>query len=199
MKDERASTDQPPDSIQKGLLQVLWKAHPLVRYCVLLAAGLALIIYAVIPADVRSDLIRNLFGLRKAQETVRPIAEAPENTHVFHMPNGQSVRMTGWIVKNETGINDGIIGSAIEWGAWKYTERCYGRRYGSLNPPLPEGTVEVTFDVINKLPRHAQATRSDFEDPSLGKCMASIVNGQTLNQAGSATGSVVYAFKFVVN
>jgi len=135
--------------------------------------------------------------------TERPRNENPfgpdgsMNSHVYSLKNGNQVRMVGRIVKNDSNVHDAIVRDEVEHDAWEYN-RCYDDSFGHLNAGMPQGTVIITFEVLDQLPQHARVDQSDFSDDGFNKCVLGTLRGQTFNAAGSkGTGQVTYAFRFL--
>lgn len=121
------------------------------------------------------------------------------NSRVYGLKNGRKVRFAGSLVRNESNVADPIIRKSIEWGAWRYNQ-CYDRHFGHLAGSLPEGKVDIGFEIIDQLPRHARAAQSDFAEAGFASCVEGTVTGQTLNAAGPhGRGKVLYRFKFLPN
>jgi hypothetical protein len=119
------------------------------------------------------------------------------NSHVYTLKNGNQVRMVGRIVKNDSNIHDAIVRDEVENDAWEYN-RCYDGSFGHLSAGMPQGTVIITFEVLDQLPQHARIDQSDFSDDGFNKCVLGILRGQTFNKAGpKGTGQVSYAFRFL--
>lgn len=198
----KSPTSLPPESLQKGLLQVLWTARPWIRNLVLLLAALVFGIYAIVPADVRSDLLRALFKI--GQHSAMPDSsqlgsDNSMNSLVWTLKNGHQVRVLGSVVKNESNVDDAIVRHEVEYDAWQYN-RCYDNAFGQLNTAMPRGTVVISFDILDQLPQQARVDRSDFPDSVFARCLVGTLIGQTINQAGrNGIGHVTYAFKFVPN
>jgi hypothetical protein len=121
------------------------------------------------------------------------------NNRVYRLKNGHAVRVTGSVVSNESNVAERIVRGSIESNAFQYNQ-CYDRQFGQLATGLPEGKVEIAFDIIDQLPRHAKVTRSDFALPAFAECVQSMLSGKTLNAAGpNGTGKVLYRLSFLPN
>lgn len=121
------------------------------------------------------------------------------NNHVFRLKNEHSIRLVGKLLKNESNVADNIIKKYIEWEAWRYN-RCYDAYFGQLPDQLPEGSIQIGFEIIDQLPRHAFVAHSDFTDAKFSKCVEDTLIDQTLNAAGpNGAGKVLYQFKFLPN
>lgn len=119
------------------------------------------------------------------------------NSHVYTLKNGNQVRMVGRIVKNGSNVHDAIVRHEIEYNAWRYNY-CYDGSFGHLNAGMPQGTVVITFEVVDQLPHQERVDQSDFSDDGFNKCVLGILRGQTFNKAGpKGTGQVSYAFRFL--
>jgi hypothetical protein len=193
------SPEPPPDSLQKGLLQILWTAKPWVRNVVLVFVGLVFFVVTFTPQDLRDELFRKIFRVdNKESDALAHPALDDENAHAYRLKNGHSVRVAGSIVRNQSNVANNILVEAIESDAWRYNYYCYDGSYGHLATTLPSGTVTIEFDVLDQLPQHVRVGGSDFEAPGFGACVARIVSEQNLNGASaSGSGHVAYAFKFV--
>jgi serine/threonine protein kinase len=109
----------------------------------------------------------------------------------------RQVRLLTKIVSNGSNVTDSVVKGAMEWSSWDY-QRCYQRIFGP-HPSLEEGTVRVSFDILDQLPRHAALQDSTFASTEMGPCIVQTVSGKTINAARAAgSGHVVYAFKFVL-
>ncbi len=190
-----------PESLQKGLLELLWSTKPWIRNLVLVLAGAFALLIALIPQGVREDLLRKVFRMEneKPPAIARPAFD-DENAHVSRLKNGHLVRLVGSIVRNESNVSDNIVSDGVESNAWRYNEYCYNGQFGHLQSGLPTGTVTIEFDVLDQLPQHAKVGASTFESEAFGRCIAQVLSGQTLNAAGqNGSGRVAYAFKFLPN
>jgi hypothetical protein len=119
------------------------------------------------------------------------------NSHVYTLKNGNQVRMVGRIVKNGSNVHDAIVRHEVEYNAWRYNY-CYDGSFGYLNAGMPQGTVVITFEVVDQLPHQERVDQSDFSDDRFNKCVLGILRGQTFNKAGlKGTGEVSYAFRFL--
>jgi|GEM_PF-3700883 len=199
MSDNRPPGPPPPDSIQKGLLQLLWTTRPWIRNTVLVVVGLIAFVVAVVPQGVREDLLRKAFhiGAPDKEDPANPDL-SEQNSHTYRLKNGHVVRLVARIVANGSNVADALLVNAIEADAWKYNFYCYDAHYGSLNTSMPTGTVTVEFDVLDQLPQHAKVGGNDFDSPTMGDCVVGVVAGQTVNEAGpNGSGHVAYAFRFV--
>jgi hypothetical protein len=102
-------------------------------------------------------------------------------------------------VRNDTNVAPHIIRKYIEWDAWRYNE-CYDQHFGALAGTMPEGNVEILFEISDQLPRHANVVHSDFEQAGFGSCVRATLLEQTLNAAGpTGAGQVLYRFRFLPN
>jgi hypothetical protein len=201
VNNDESSRSQAPDSLQKGLLQLLWTTRPWIRNVVLVIVGLIAFVIAFVPQSVREDVLRKLFHVEneKPPTIARPALDE-ENAHVSRLKNGHLVRLAGSIVRNDSNVSDNIVQNAVEADAWRYNEYCYNEQFGQLQAGLPAGTVTVEFDVLDQLPQHAKVGASTFESDAFGRCVVKVLSGQTLNAAGqNGAGHVAYAFKFVPN
>ena len=200
MSDDRAPPPAP-DSIQKGLLQLLWTTRPWIRNTVLVVVGLIAFVVAFVPQGVREDAMRKVFDLGK--DTPEGIAHPDldgENSHTLKLKNGHLVRVIGRVATNNSNVADAILVRGIESDAWRYNESCYNAEYGQQNPPLPSGTIVVDFDVIDQLPQNATLSASEFPTQGMGDCVVGVLTGMTLNEAGrNGRGHVKYAFRFIPN
>ena len=107
-------------------------------------------------------------------------------------PDGASAGL----IRNDSDVADPIIRKYIEWGAWRYN-RCYDGLFGSLATAMPEGSVEIAFDVVDQLPSNASLAHSDFAEAELGSCVQATVSQQTLNAAGPmGSGKILDGFRF---
>ena len=119
------------------------------------------------------------------------------NSHVYTLKNGNQVRMVGRIVKNASNVHDAIVRHEVEYNAWRYNN-FYDGSFGHLNAKMPQGTVVITFEVLDQLPQHERIDQSDFSDDGFNKCVLGTLRGQTFNKAGpKGTGQVTYAFRFL--
>ena len=84
--EESGKPVEPPESLQKGLLQLLWSTRPWIRNSLLILAGAIALVYTVVPESVRDAAMLSLFGMNQApakgsndgeNDTVTP-AGAPE-------------------------------------------------------------------------------------------------------------------------
>ncbi|MEO8311813.1 MAG: toll/interleukin-1 receptor domain-containing protein [Caldimonas sp.] len=156
----------------------LWLRRGLVAGAILAgAAGLAVWLARPAPAVEEADV-------------------AIDNSHLMRLKNGHHVRLTGSLVRNDSNVPDPIIRKYIEWDAWRYN-RCYDEQFGSLAGAMPEGNVEIAFEVADQLPSNAGVAHSDFARTDFGTCVQATVSQQTLNAAGpKGAGKVVYRFRF---
>lgn len=110
---------------------------------------------------------------------------------------GHNVRLFTRLVSNASNVADGVVRGAVDWSSWEYI-RCYQRTFGGAKD-LPEGTVRLSFDIMDQLPRHATLEASTFTSAEVAQCVVQTLAGHTMNAARSVgAGHVVYAFKFVV-
>ncbi len=199
MSEDKSPQSAAPDSLQKGLLQILWTTRPWIRNVVLVIVGVLVFFVTLVPQDLRSDLLRRLFNAEsnKQPSIARPALDG-ENTHVSRLKNGHLLRFVGSIVSNRSNVSDNIVRDAVEFDAWRYNHYCYDGSFGHLKTPLPAGTVTVEFDVLDQLPQNAKLGASDFGSNGFGDCVVKILMGQTINAAGpDGKGHVAYAFKFL--
>lgn len=134
-----------------------------------------------------------------ADEVAIEVDEGAPNAHVYRLKNGRHVRLAGSIVRNDSNVAAPIIREYIEWDAWRYN-RCYDQHFGHLAGTMPEGSVDIGFEISDQLPRHASVARSDFASAEFGSCVQATLLGQTLNAAGpDGAGSVLYRFSFAPN
>ena len=127
------------------------------------------------------------------------IDDGVPNSRVYRLKNGRQVRLVGDLVRNESNVSARIIRKYIESGAWQYN-RCYDHHFGQLAGPMPEGMVDVSFEISDQLPRHVSVAHSDFAPAGFGSCVQSTLLGQTLNAAGpQGAGKVLYRFRFLPN
>jgi len=110
---------------------------------------------------------------------------------------GHHVRLFTRIVSNGSNVIDSVVRGAIDWSAWEYS-RCYESTFGAARE-LPEGTITLSFDILDQLPRHAAKEASTFTSAAMDECIVRTVSAHTMNAARSAgAGHIVYAFKFIV-
>ncbi len=110
----------------------------------------------------------------------------------------KSVRLFARLVSNDSNVADAVIRKAIEWNSWEYL-RCYERVFGGAKD-LPEGVVNVSFEIIDQLPRHAKLQSSTIKSDSFNDCVVRTLLGQTINAAGpDGKGKAVHGFRFVPN
>ena len=106
------------------------------------------------------------------------------------------VRLLTRLVTNESNVTDAVVKKAVEWNAWQYL-RCYESAFRS-SKDMPEGTVNVGFEIINQLPRHGTVVSTTFASKTMADCVVNTLISQTINAAGpDGSGKVVYAFKFL--
>jgi hypothetical protein len=129
-----------------------------------------------------------------------PPGTAPARAQVWTLKNGHHVRLQGRLVANGSNVADAIVRDAVEADGWRYG-RCYDASFGAGKPEaLPAGEVELAFDILDQLPRHAAVARSDFADPAFDRCVLGTLVGQTINAAGAGgAGPVRVALRFVPN
>lgn len=109
---------------------------------------------------------------------------------------GKQVRLLTRLVSNESNVADAVVKKAVEWNAWQYL-RCYERHFGGAKD-MPEGVVNVSFEIIDQLPRHAKVASTTFTEGTMADCVRSTLLGQTINAAGpDGKGSATHAFRFV--
>jgi TIR domain len=119
------------------------------------------------------------------------------NARVYQLKNGRRVRLAGQLARNDSNVGALIVRRYVERDAWRYN-RCYDAYFGQLSGEMPEGAVEIGFDIIDQLPRHASVVHSDFPLVDFSDCVRATVAGQTLNAAGpSGAGKVRYRFRFL--
>jgi hypothetical protein len=129
--------------------------------------------------------------------TDEDIDDGVPNPRVHRLKNGHQVRMAGSVLRNDSNVAERILRKYIEWDAWRYNQ-CYDEHFGHLAGALPEGHVDIGFEIIDQLPRHGSVVQSSFEPPGFAACVESTLLGQTLNAAGSqGAGKVVYRFRFL--
>ncbi len=122
-----------------------------------------------------------------------------DNSHVSRLKNGQKVRLTGSLARNDSNVAGPIIRRYIEWDAWRYN-RCYDGHFGNLAGEMPKGNVDIAFEISDQLPRNTSVAHSDFSETEFGLCVQATVKQQTLNAAGpNGAGRVVYRFRFEPN
>jgi hypothetical protein len=157
------------------------------------AAGAGLTLWLIEPRPVPSG------PGTVADEAVTEVVDGVPNAHVYPLKNGRHVRLAGSVVRNDSNVAPSIIRKYIEWGAWRYN-RCYDQHFGHLAGTMPEGKVDIAFEIFDQLPRHASVAQSDFAQAELGSCVQATLLGQTLNAAGpDGAGKVLYRFRFVPN
>jgi len=199
MQGNRKPSD-PPDSLQKGLLQLLWTARPWIRNTLLILAGAIAFILTVVPQDMREGALRSVLHMERHSDSPATPDLEDENSHVLRLANGHLVRVTGNVRQNDSNVSDRIIQHAVEFEAWRYNYYCYNDYFGKTQGALPAGTVTVDFDIADQLPAHARVTESTFASEHFGNCVAAILFQQTINEAGSeGRGHVSYNFKFQPN
>lgn len=109
---------------------------------------------------------------------------------------GRQIRLFTRMVANESNVVDAVVKKAIEWSSWQYL-RCYERHFGSAKD-LVEGTVTVSFEILDQLPRFAKVDATTFSSAAMAECVKNTLLGETINAAGpDGKGKVVHAFKFV--
>jgi hypothetical protein len=134
-----------------------------------------------------------------AEDAVSDIDDAVSNSRVYGLKNGHQVRLVGSVVRNESNVAVRIIRKYIEWNAWRYN-RCYDQHFGQRAGAMPEGNVEISFEISDQLPRNASVVHSDFPEAGFSSCVQATLIGQTLNAAGPhGAGKVVYRFRFLPN
>jgi hypothetical protein len=188
---------EPPESLQKGLLQLLWSTRPWIRNSLLILAGVIVLVYTVVPESVRDAAMLSLFGMNQAPAKDSNDGENDtDNPHVRRLPNGHLVRIVGNVQQNDSNVADRVIRHAIEFDAWRFLD-CYQGAYGVTKAAPPSGTVLVDFTIEDQLPRQVKLTGNTFDSEQLGNCTAAIVDGDTLNEVGGqGHGHVSYAFKY---
>lgn len=199
MSKNESPQSQAPDSLQKGLLQILWTTRPWIRNVVLVIVGVLVFFVTLVPQDLRGDLLRRLFKAdsNKPTSVSRPALD-DENAHVSRLKNGHLVRFVGSIVSNKSNVSDSIVQNAVESDAWRYNYYCYDGSFGHLKTPLPTRTVTIEFDVLDQLPQNAKLGPGESGSDGFGECVRRILTGQTINAAGAdGNGHVAYAFKFL--
>ena len=215
MNKDGAHSTEAPESLQKGLLQLLWTTKPWVRNAVLVVGGVVLLLVALVPQDVRYDLVRRVLGAGGSKDhaaapavpqaiplLLGPVATLPaiddENPHVMRLKNGHLVRLVGSIVRNDSNVEDSVIIGDIENNAWRYNEYCLERPFGHLKTPPPAGKAKIAFDILDQLPQHIKLEASTFQSDSVARCLVEILTGQTMNASGSnGEGRVVYELKVI--
>jgi hypothetical protein len=134
-----------------------------------------------------------------AEESTADIDGDVPNSHVYELKNGHLVRLVGSLVQNDSNVEGGIIRNSVESGAWRYN-RCYDDHFGQLAGTMPEGNVDISFEISDQLPRHASVVHSDFAEAGFGSCVQAMLVGQTINAAGPhGAGQVLYRFRFLPN
>jgi hypothetical protein len=134
-----------------------------------------------------------------AAAVVADIDDGTPNARVYGLKNGRRVRLVGSLVRNDSNVAERIVRKAIESNAWRYN-RCYDQQFGQLAGALPEGRVEIAFEIDDQLPRRATVHHSDFALPGFGSCVQAVLLGQTLNEAGpNGSGKIVYRLAFLPN
>lgn len=109
---------------------------------------------------------------------------------------GRQIRLFTRMVANESNVVDAVVKKAVEWSSWQYL-RCYERHFGSAKD-LVEGTVTVSFEILDQLPRFAKVDATTFSSAAMAECVKNTLLGETINAAGpDGKGKVVHAFKFV--
>jgi hypothetical protein len=134
-------------------------------------------------------------GFGNPHDTARP----PEDVNApTQMPvAGRHVRLFTRVVSNASNVASPVVRGAIDHSSWQYT-RCYASEMARVNA-VTDGTVTVSFDVLNQLPRHAKLESSTFTSSLMNDCFMRTLTGQTVNAAGpDGAGHVVYGFRFVV-
>jgi hypothetical protein len=134
-----------------------------------------------------------------AEDAGADIDDGVPNSRVYGLKNGRQIRLWGSLVRNDSNVAEKIIRKYIESGAWRYN-RCYDQHFGQLAGAMPEGSVDVSFEISEQLPRNASVKQSDFATPGFGSCVQATLIGQTLNAAGPhGAGKVIYRFRFLPN
>lgn len=134
-----------------------------------------------------------------AEDAVTDIDDGVPNSRVYGLKNGHQVRLVGSVVRNDSNVAVRIIRKYIEWDAWRYN-RCYDQHFGQLAGAMPEGNVDISFEISEQLPRNASVVHSDFAQAGFGSCVQATLVGQTLNAAGPhGAGKVMYRFRFLPN
>lgn len=134
-----------------------------------------------------------------AAEVTEDIDDGVPNSRIYQLKNGRQVRLVGSLLRNDSNVAVRIIRNAIEDNAWRYN-RCYDLHFGQIAGAMPEGNVDISFDISDQLPRHASVMHSDFEYPAFGQCVEATLLGQTINAAGPhGAGKVLYRFRFLPN
>lgn len=110
---------------------------------------------------------------------------------------GRQIRLFTKMVSNESNVADAVVKEAIEYSAWHYLQ-CYEHAFGGAKD-LPEGTVVISFEILDQLPRHAKVESSTFTtSTTMAECVRSSLVGETINAAGpDGKGKATHAFKFV--
>lgn len=199
MRNKRKTPD-PPDSLQKGLLQLLWTARPWVRNTLLILAGAIALLVTLVPPDMREAAMRSMLHMREPSDSPATPDLEDENSHVLRLANGHLVRLIGKVRHNDSNVSDLVIQHAVESDAWRYNHYCYNEAFGRGKLPPPAGTVIVDFDITDQLPTHVKVTSSTFASEQLGNCIVQILDDYSINEAGSQVrGHVSYEFKFKPN
>lgn len=109
---------------------------------------------------------------------------------------GRQIRLFTKMVSNESNVADAVVKKAIEWSSWEYL-RCYERVFGSAKD-LVEGTVTVSFEILDQLPRFGKVDGTTFATGTMAECVKSTLIGQTINAAGpDGKGKVTHSFRFL--
>jgi serine/threonine protein kinase len=111
---------------------------------------------------------------------------------------GRHVRLLVRLVSNDSDVADAVVRRAIEHASWEYL-RCYERAFAGAKL-LPEATVNVGFDILDQLPRHANLVSSTSASSVFNDCVVGTLLGRTIGTASrDATGHAVEEFRFVPN
>lgn len=144
--------------------------------------------------------MRSMFHLEQPADSPASPDLEDENSHVLQLANGHLVRLIGKVRNNDSNVSDLVIQRAVEAEAWRYNEYCYSKVFGSAKAAPPAGTVTVDFDISDQLPAHVRVTSSTFASERLDNCVAQILDGITINEAGSqGRGHVSYDLRFKPN
>jgi hypothetical protein len=156
---------------------------------VAVAAGLTLLLAKPTPPT----------GDQGLDDAVGDVDDGVPNARVYQLKNKHQVRLVGNVVRNDSNVAVGIIRKYIEWEAWRYN-RCYDQHFGQLAGAMPEGNVDIAFEISDQLPRNASVVYSDFVQTAFGSCVQATLLSKTLNAAGPhGAGKVLYRFRFVPN
>jgi serine/threonine protein kinase len=134
-------------------------------------------------------------GYSDPNDTARPRGSVHSPTQ--KTIRGHRVRLLTRVLENDSNVADDVVRSAVDHSSWRYTT-CYEAEAAKAHGVV-DGTVTVSFDILDQLPRHAKLESSTFASDGLGQCVERTVGGQTINAAGpGGKGRVLYGFRFVV-